>query len=39
VTVTAADGASLREVLGHFASGVVVVTAAGPAGPLGSPVL
>ncbi|MFL4910131.1 flavin reductase family protein [Streptomyces sp. MMS24-I2-30] len=29
-----ADG-SAREVLGHFASGVTVVTAAGPAGPLG----
>ncbi|GAA0930280.1 flavin reductase family protein [Pseudonocardia zijingensis] len=25
----------LREVLGHFVSGIVVVTAAGPAGPLG----
>jgi flavin reductase (DIM6/NTAB) family NADH-FMN oxidoreductase RutF len=29
------DGAAMREVLGHFATGVVVVTAAGPAGPLG----
>ncbi|MGQ0576194.1 MAG: flavin reductase family protein [Pseudonocardia sp.] len=29
------DGATMREVLGHFASGVVVVTAAGRAGPLG----
>ena len=35
MTVTAVDGASMRTVLGHFASGVVVVTAAGPAGPLG----
>jgi 3-hydroxy-9,10-secoandrosta-1,3,5(10)-triene-9,17-dione monooxygenase reductase component len=29
------DGARMREVLGHFASGVVVITAAGPDGPLG----
>jgi flavin reductase (DIM6/NTAB) family NADH-FMN oxidoreductase RutF len=29
------DPSAMREVLGHFASGVVVVTAAGPAGPLG----
>ena len=29
------DGTRMREVLGHFASGVVVVTAAGPDGPLG----
>jgi flavin reductase (DIM6/NTAB) family NADH-FMN oxidoreductase RutF len=29
------DPAQMRDVLGHFASGVVVVTAAGPAGPLG----
>ncbi len=29
------DPATMRDVLGHFASGVVVVTAAGPAGPLG----
>lgn len=29
------DGTAMREVLGHFASGVVVVTAAGRAGPLG----
>jgi flavin reductase (DIM6/NTAB) family NADH-FMN oxidoreductase RutF len=29
------DGAAMREVLGHFATGVVVVTAAGPDGPLG----
>jgi flavin reductase (DIM6/NTAB) family NADH-FMN oxidoreductase RutF len=29
------DAARMREVLGHFASGVVVVTAAGPDGPLG----
>jgi 3-hydroxy-9,10-secoandrosta-1,3,5(10)-triene-9,17-dione monooxygenase reductase component len=29
------EPATLREVLGHFASGVVVVTAAGPDGPLG----
>ncbi|WP_433280637.1 flavin reductase family protein [Pseudonocardia xinjiangensis] len=29
------DGAVMREVLGHFASGVVVVTAAGPSGPIG----
>ena len=29
------DPATMREVLGHFASGVVVVTAAGSAGPLG----
>jgi 3-hydroxy-9,10-secoandrosta-1,3,5(10)-triene-9,17-dione monooxygenase reductase component len=27
--------AVMREVLGHFVSGIVVVTAAGPAGPLG----
>jgi 3-hydroxy-9,10-secoandrosta-1,3,5(10)-triene-9,17-dione monooxygenase reductase component len=35
VTVTAADSAALRESLGHFASGVVVITASGPTGPLG----
>ena len=35
MTVAAVDRTTLREVLGHFASGVVVVTAAGPAGPLG----
>jgi flavin reductase (DIM6/NTAB) family NADH-FMN oxidoreductase RutF len=29
------DGAAMRNVLGHFASGIVVVTAAGPEGPLG----
>jgi 3-hydroxy-9,10-secoandrosta-1,3,5(10)-triene-9,17-dione monooxygenase reductase component len=29
------EPATLRDVLGHFASGVVVVTAAGSAGPLG----
>jgi 3-hydroxy-9,10-secoandrosta-1,3,5(10)-triene-9,17-dione monooxygenase reductase component len=29
------DPATMRDVLGHFASGVVVVTAAGPDGPLG----
>ena len=29
------DGSAVRDVLGHFASGVVVVTAAGPDGPLG----
>jgi flavin reductase (DIM6/NTAB) family NADH-FMN oxidoreductase RutF len=29
------DGASMREVLGHFASGIVVVTADGPGGPFG----
>jgi 3-hydroxy-9,10-secoandrosta-1,3,5(10)-triene-9,17-dione monooxygenase reductase component len=29
------DPAAMREVLGHFASGVVVVTAGGPDGPLG----
>ena len=29
------EPAMLRDVLGHFASGVVVVTAAGPDGPLG----
>ncbi|MGD9531361.1 MAG: flavin reductase family protein, partial [Pseudonocardia sp.] len=29
------DGAAMREVLGHFASGVVVVTASAPGGPLG----
>jgi flavin reductase (DIM6/NTAB) family NADH-FMN oxidoreductase RutF len=28
-------GMRMREVLGHFASGVVVVTAAGPGGPFG----
>jgi len=27
--------AIMREVLGHFVSGIVVITAAGPAGPLG----
>ena len=27
--------AVLRDVLGHFVSGIVVVTAAGPTGPLG----
>lgn len=31
----AVDGAAMREVLGQFATGVVVVTAAGPDGPLG----
>jgi 3-hydroxy-9,10-secoandrosta-1,3,5(10)-triene-9,17-dione monooxygenase reductase component len=34
VTVTV-EPATMREVLGHFASGVVVVTAAGSSGPLG----
>jgi 3-hydroxy-9,10-secoandrosta-1,3,5(10)-triene-9,17-dione monooxygenase reductase component len=34
VTVTV-EPATLREVMGHFASGVVVVTAAGTDGPLG----
>jgi flavin reductase (DIM6/NTAB) family NADH-FMN oxidoreductase RutF len=34
MTVTV-EPATMREVLGHFASGVVVVTAAGPDGPLG----
>jgi flavin reductase (DIM6/NTAB) family NADH-FMN oxidoreductase RutF len=34
VTVTV-EPATMREVLGHFASGIVVVTAAGPDGPLG----
>ncbi|GAA1247249.1 flavin reductase family protein [Pseudonocardia aurantiaca] len=29
------DGAVMRDVLGHFASGVVVVTANGPSGPMG----
>jgi 3-hydroxy-9,10-secoandrosta-1,3,5(10)-triene-9,17-dione monooxygenase reductase component len=29
------DGAAMREVLGHFATGVVVVTAAGKDGPIG----
>jgi 3-hydroxy-9,10-secoandrosta-1,3,5(10)-triene-9,17-dione monooxygenase reductase component len=33
--VTAPDPAAMRATLGHFASGVVVVTATGPAGPLG----
>jgi len=33
--VTAFGTAAFRDVLGHFASGVVVVTAAGPDGPLG----
>jgi 3-hydroxy-9,10-secoandrosta-1,3,5(10)-triene-9,17-dione monooxygenase reductase component len=32
---TTVDSARLREVLGHFASGVVVVTADSPGGPLG----
>ena len=27
--------AVMREVLGHFVSGIVVITASGPAGPLG----
>ena len=31
-TAAPVDGARMREVLGHFASGVVVVTAAGPLG-------
>jgi flavin reductase (DIM6/NTAB) family NADH-FMN oxidoreductase RutF len=31
----AVSPAALRDVLGHFVSGIVVVTAAGPAGPLG----
>lgn len=31
----AVSGAEMRAVLGHFASGVTVVTAAGPAGPTG----
>jgi 3-hydroxy-9,10-secoandrosta-1,3,5(10)-triene-9,17-dione monooxygenase reductase component len=35
MTVVAPDAATMRAVLGHFASGVVVVTASGPAGPLG----
>ena len=34
-TEAAVDEASMREVLGHFATGVVVVTAAGADGPLG----
>jgi 3-hydroxy-9,10-secoandrosta-1,3,5(10)-triene-9,17-dione monooxygenase reductase component len=34
VTV-AVEPATMREVMGHFASGIVVVTAAGPDGPLG----
>ena len=34
MTVTV-EPATMREVLGHFASGIVVVTAAGPGGPLG----
>ena len=34
MTVTV-EPTTMREVLGHFASGVVVVTAAGPDGPLG----
>lgn len=29
------DGSAMREVLGHFATGVVVVTAAGKDGPVG----
>ena len=33
--MTAPDPAAMRATLGHFASGVVVVTASGPAGPLG----
>ena len=33
--MTAVETTSFRDVLGHFASGVVVVTAAGPRGPLG----
>jgi 3-hydroxy-9,10-secoandrosta-1,3,5(10)-triene-9,17-dione monooxygenase reductase component len=35
MTVVAPDATTMRAVLGHFASGVVVVTASGPAGPLG----
>ncbi|GAA1193494.1 flavin reductase family protein [Pseudonocardia alaniniphila] len=31
----AVDAAAMRDVLGHFASGVVVVTARGPSGPIG----
>ncbi|HLU58032.1 MAG TPA: flavin reductase family protein [Pseudonocardia sp.] len=34
MTVTV-EPATMREVLGHFASGIVVVTASGPSGPLG----
>lgn len=34
-TEAVVDEASMREVLGHFATGVVVVTAAGADGPLG----
>lgn len=33
--MTAVETTTFRDVLGHFASGVVVVTAAGPGGPLG----
>lgn len=33
--MTTVETAAFRDVLGHFASGVVVVTAAGPDGPLG----
>lgn len=33
--MTSVTPARMRDVLGHFASGVVVVTAAGPGGPLG----
>jgi 3-hydroxy-9,10-secoandrosta-1,3,5(10)-triene-9,17-dione monooxygenase reductase component len=35
MTTPVIGGPLLREVLGHFASGVVVVTAAGPDGPVG----
>ena len=35
IGIASVDGEAMRDVLGHFASGIVVVTAAGPEGPLG----
>jgi alkanesulfonate monooxygenase SsuD/methylene tetrahydromethanopterin reductase-like flavin-dependent oxidoreductase (luciferase family)/flavin reductase (DIM6/NTAB) family NADH-FMN oxidoreductase RutF len=35
MTSTDVDGTAMREVLGHFVSGVAVINAAGPTGPLG----
>ncbi|WP_431969330.1 flavin reductase family protein [Actinacidiphila sp. bgisy160] len=35
LAVPAATNSAVREVLGHFASGVLVVTADGPTGPIG----
>ncbi|AEY85675.1 putative oxidoreductase [Streptomyces hygroscopicus subsp. jinggangensis 5008] len=35
LSASEATGGTVREVLGHFATGVTVITAGGPAGPLG----